>query len=71
MQVTNIPRVFKFKDGNNDIEVPDPNPKLSPEEVLDLLCNQYSSLTNAIVGDCEMKDNKAVYEFKTTVGTKG
>lgn len=66
--VTNkIPRVFK----NGETLLPDPNPNLSPDEVMQLYANQYSELTNATCSGPKIENDQAVYEFKTTVGTKG
>ena len=60
-------RVFK----HGDKELKDINPKLSPEEVLDVYVEQYPDLVNAKVTGPKLKDNKAIYEFEKIVGTKG
>lgn len=60
-------RVFKKKDET----LPDPNPMLSPEEVMAYYSNQYPELTTSNVFGPKIENDKAVYEFKTTVGTKG
>ena len=49
----------------------DPNPSDSPEMVMNYYSNFYPELTTATVHGPVLKDDKAVYEFKTTVGTKG
>lgn len=67
LNVTKFPRVFKH--GKN--ELPDPNPALSPEEVMAYYSNQYPELTTSNIFGPKIENDKAVYEFKTTVGTKG
>lgn len=54
-----------------DRELTDPNPQLSPDEVMAYYSNQYPELTTANVFGPTIKNDRAVYEFKTTVGTKG
>ena len=60
-------RSFTFKKGTEMITLPDPN----PEMVMNYYSNFYPELTTATVHGPVLKDDKAVYEFKTTVGTKG
>lgn len=67
LTTTKFPRVFKTKNET----LPDPNPMLSPEEVMLYYSNQYPELTTANVFGPKIENDKAVYEFKTTVGTKG
>lgn len=67
LNTTKFPRVFKK---NNDM-LPDPNPSLSPEEVMAFYSNQYPELTTSNVFGPKIENDQAVYEFKTTVGTKG
>lgn len=67
LNTTRFPRVFKHK----GIELPDPNPALSPEEVMGYYSNQYPELTTSNVFGPKIVSDKAEYEFKTTVGTKG
>lgn len=67
LNTSKFPRVFKKKDET----LPDPNPMLSPEEVMAYYSNQYPELTTSNVFGPKIESDKAVYEFKTTVGTKG
>lgn len=67
LQVTTLERVFKHK----ETKLPDPDASMSPDEVLDFYSNQYPELTNASVSGPEINDDKQIFEFKTTVGTKG
>jgi PRTRC genetic system protein C len=67
IQSDNMPRVFKYK----DTELPDPNPKMTPEEAMSFYTNTYPDLTNANVFGPEIENDKVVYTFKSTVGVKG
>lgn len=67
LNVTGMKRVFKF--GNRVLE--DPNKNMSPDEVMQFYSGTYSELTTSNVHGPKIEGDKAVYEFKTTVGTKG
>lgn len=71
MQATQVKRVFQFKKGKEDLVLDDPNPALTPEEVLSMYSTPYPELTTATVTGPDLKDEQAIYVFKTTVGTKG
>lgn len=64
-------RSFAFKKGTEQIELSDPNTSDSPEAVMSYYSNIYPELTTASVHGPVIKEDKAVYEFKTTIGTKG
>lgn len=69
--VNGMERSFTFKKGNEQIELSDPNFADSPEAVMSYYANIYPELTTASVHGPEIKEDKAIYEFKTTIGTKG
>ena len=71
LQVDNIKRVFQFKNDKEKMELADPGPHMTPDDVMNFYSNQYSSLTTSTVSGPKMKDGAAIYTFKTTVGTKG
>jgi PRTRC genetic system protein C len=71
LSVTSLERVFKFKNGGAEITLPDPNPAMSPDEVMDFFSNTYPELTTATVHGPEIENDQMVYRFKTTIGTKG
>jgi PRTRC genetic system protein C len=61
-------RKFQFQDTLLD----DPDPSLSPEEVMALYANTYPSLTNGSVGIPEVgEDNTVTYTFSEQIGKKG
>lgn len=67
VETTEIERVFK----HGDIELEDPSNTMSKEEVLDFYSAQYPELTNSSVSGPSIVNDKAVFEFSTSVGTKG
>ena len=67
LNIQNYKRVFKH--GNRELS--DPNPDMTPEEVMNFYSNQFPELTTSNVHGPSIDGEKAVYEFKTTVGTKG
>jgi PRTRC genetic system protein C len=67
LNVKVFPRVFKHK----DLILPDPDDKMTPDEVMAFYSNQYPELTTSNVFGPKVENDQAVYEFKTTVGTKG
>lgn len=67
LSISNVKRVFKMKDRN----LADPDPSLTPDEVMAFYSNQYPELVTSNVFGPTMKNDEAVYEFRTSVGTKG
>jgi len=67
LNIQNYKRVFK----HGAIVLSDPNPDMSPEEVMNFYSNQYPELTTSNVHGPKIEGGEAEYEFKTTVGTKG
>ena len=67
LNVTTLPRVFQY----GSLNLTDPDRSLSPEEVMSFYSNTYPALTTSNGFGPEIKNDKCVYEFKTSVGTKG
>lgn len=67
LQISNYKRVFK----HGTVILADPNPDLTPEQVMNFYSNQYPELTTSNVHGPVIDGDNAVYTFKTTVGTKG
>jgi len=67
--VTVTPAIRTF--GYSSITLPDPNPKLSPEEVKALYAIQYPELATAAINGPEAVGDKLRYEFLTSIGSKG
>lgn len=71
LQTTSLKRVFKFKKGNETITLPDPNPEFTTTDVIQFYSGQHPELTTCTVDGPKIENDQQVYEFKTTVGTKG
>ncbi|HEY4288228.1 MAG TPA: PRTRC system protein C [Puia sp.] len=71
LEVTNLKRAFSFKKDGKRIDLSDPNPEFSVQEVLQFYSGQHSELTTCTIDGPKIEGDKAIYEFKTTVGTKG
>jgi len=71
LSVTSLERIFQFKNGNADITLQDPNPDMTPDAVMDFYSGTYPELTTAAVHGPQIKNDRIVYKFKTTIGTKG
>lgn len=71
LEVTNLKRSFSFKKDGKKVELPDPNPEFSVPEVMQFYSSSHSELTTCTIDGPAIENGKAVYEFKTTVGTKG
>ncbi|MDR1221821.1 MAG: PRTRC system protein C [Tannerella sp.] len=69
--VNGIERSFTFKKGNETITLSDPNLSDTPDAVMSYYANLYPELTTASVHGPEIREDRVVYEFKTTIGTKG
>jgi PRTRC genetic system protein C len=71
LNTTHLKRVFKLKKGTETITLPDPNPAFTQADVMQFYSNQYPELTTCTVDGPKIENDQVVYEFKTTVGTKG
>jgi len=71
LQVINLKRVFKLKKDGKDIILKDVNKNFTPEDTMKFYSTTYPELTTCTISGPAIDDDSAVYEFKTTVGTKG
>lgn len=71
LETTNLKREFKFKKGNDTVSLPDPNPEFTTADVIQFYSGQHPELTTCTIDGPKIENDAAVYEFKTTVGTKG
>jgi PRTRC genetic system protein C len=60
-----------YKVQENELPLADPNPSLSPEEVMNFYSGTYPALTTAKVEGPEIANDSMQYRFQTTLGTKG
>ena len=71
LDIKGIKRVFKLKKGNSTLVLEDPDSRMSLTEVTDFYSMIYPELTTATLHGPEFEEDRAVYHFKTTIGTKG
>lgn len=71
LEINALKRVFRLKRGSNTLELDDPDSSLSLNEVMDFYSMNYPELTTATVQGPEIENDRAVYQFKTTIGVKG
>ena len=71
LEIKGLKRVFKLKKGNSTLVLEDPDSRMSLTEVTDFYSMNYPELTTATLHGPELEEDRAVYRFKTTIGTKG
>ena len=70
--VEEIKRVFIINAGSKDEQrLDDPNPNMSPEEVLEFYAPLYPELNNADFEKEELIGNTYEYRIEKQIGTKG
>jgi PRTRC genetic system protein C len=67
LEVKALIRVFRY----GALELEDPDPKSTAEEVKEFWGDVYPELTQAVIEGPEYKDDRAEYTFRRAVGTKG
>lgn len=68
---TTMQRIFLFKYKGQNITLPDPDPSMKPEAVLNFYSRTYPVLTTAKVKGPEIADDQVEFRFVPTLGTKG
>lgn len=71
LEIKGLKRVFKLKKNGSTLELDDPDIHMSLNEVTDFYSMTYPELTTATLHGPEYEEDCVVYEFKTTIGTKG
>lgn len=71
LEIKGLKRVFKLKKNGETLRLDDPNPEMAVNDVMDFYSMTYPELTTATPHGPVMENDCAVYEFKTTIGTKG
>ena len=71
LDIKGLKRVFILKKGNDTLTLEDPDSRMSLSEVTDFYSMNYPDLTTATLQGPELEEDRAVYRFKTTIGTKG
>ena len=71
LDIKGLKRVFILKKGNDTLTLEDPDSRMSLSEVTDFYSMNYPELPTATLHGPELEEDRAVYRFKTTKGTKG
>ena len=71
LDIKGLKRVFILKKGNGTLTLEDPDSRMSLSEVTDFYSINYPELTTATLHGPELEEDRAVYRFKTTIGTQG
>ena len=71
LDIKGLKRVFILKKGNGTLTLEDPDSRMSLSEVTDFYSINYPELTTATLHGPELEEDRAVYRFKPTIGTKG
>jgi len=66
-----LQRSFVIKRPGGNITLADPNPTMTPEQVMVFYSATYPELTTSTVSGPHIEGTQLRYEFCTTVGTKG
>ena len=67
LQASRLVRCFVFL----GLKLPDPNPKLTVEEIRAFYAAQYPDLATASISGPEAVGDKLVFRFERSIGTKG
>ena len=67
MTITPAVRIFSY----SGLNLPDPNPRFSPDEVKAAYAAQYPELATAAINGPEAVGDKLRYEFVRAIGAKG
>ena len=71
LDIKGLKRVLILTKGNGTLTLEDPDSRMSLSEVTDFYSINYPELTTATLHGPELEEDRAVYRFKTTIGTKG
>jgi len=69
--VKQLPREFVVTRGTDKIRLEDPNPHVTPSQVMEFYSATYPELNNGSVSAPNVKATKVVYDLSVTVGKKG
>jgi len=67
IQARTLSRSFSY----NGLKLPDPDPRMTPEEVKSLYSHQYPELATAAISGPEASGDQMQYSFVRAIGTKG
>ncbi len=71
LKKTALKREFVIENKGVKTVLPDPDPNMSPDQVMTFYSNTYPELVTSSCHGPSYQDDRMVFTFKTTVGTKG
>jgi len=71
LDIKQLPRLFLFEEKGQQIELADPEVTFSPQAVQNFYSNTYPVLTTATIEGPTIEDDRVLFKFKSTIGTKG
>lgn len=71
LEKKSIARSFVIERNGQKTILPDPDPSMTPDQVMSFYSNTYPELCTSNVSGPKYEGDQMVYTFKTTVGTKG
>lgn len=71
LDVQGMTREFQFQKNNKQVKLSDPDVSMTPDEVMSFYSNTYPELTTSTISGPVVENDKVIYKFKTTIGTKG
>ena len=66
-----LKRRFVIARNGKDVTLPDPDPAMSPDQVMQFYSNTYPELVTSSCTGPVCDGDAMTYTFRTTVGTKG
>lgn len=67
LKAETMTREFKY----GELELPDPNPQLTPEQVCEFYAGTYPELNNASVDGPVTRGSRQIYTLEVSYGSKG
>jgi PRTRC genetic system protein C len=71
LEVKPIPRIFKATIDGNEMTLSDPNPELTPKQVIEHYANMYPEITNSKLDAGKIEDDTLVFNINNEKGQHG
>lgn len=68
---TKLKREFTFKENGKEINLADPEPSWTEQQVMNFYANVYPILTTSKISLPEIVGDKIQFRFESVIGTKG
>ena len=67
IEIKKLKRVFSY----NGMEIPDPNPNVSPKQALEIISTQFPELANGKIEPAVTEGGVSTFAIQVVAGTKG